>query len=137
MGDYYNKGRGPLAITLRSGIVVTVPPKSWIAIDSKEEGAAALLMYLSRGVLIKGALASESKDVSYLPPEPTSPSKQTVPLTAQMPNSSSSLEQAETPKALDETASDKVETTVTEGESVEAVESDAKSSKPMARKQRK
>ncbi len=56
MVRYYNRTRGPLAVTLASGKSVAVAPKSWLEIAPEEDGSASLMTHLSKGHLVRAAV---------------------------------------------------------------------------------
>lgn len=51
MGDYYNKTRNAISVSLRRGGSVMVAPKSWCFIDPKDEGTPSLFEALKKGYL--------------------------------------------------------------------------------------
>lgn len=53
MGDYYNKTRAPLGISLRRGGSVAVAPKTWCFIAPQDEGTAGLVDAVRKGFLVR------------------------------------------------------------------------------------
>lgn len=57
MANYYNTTRGPISVSLSSGKEMSIPPKSWIEIDRADEGSASLVSMVSKGFLVRSAVA--------------------------------------------------------------------------------
>ena len=53
MGDYYNKTRIPVGVTLRRGGSMSVGPKTWCYISPEDEGTPSLVATLRKGFLVR------------------------------------------------------------------------------------
>jgi len=53
MGDYYNKTRIPVGVTLRRGGSMSVGPKTWCYIPPEDEGTPGLAESLRKGFLVR------------------------------------------------------------------------------------
>jgi hypothetical protein len=72
MARYYNKSRGPLALTLRDGRCTVARPKEWIEIEPRDEGSSSVIFYRRKGVLHRAPDSSEAP-VEASPPEVPEP----------------------------------------------------------------
>lgn len=59
MGDYYNKTRTPLGVTLQRGGSMSVGSKSWCFIAPEDEGTPSLAELVRKGFLVR-ALVSKT-----------------------------------------------------------------------------
>ena len=53
MGDYYNKTRSPVPVTLLRGGAISIGPKEWCFINPADEGTASLMSGLKKGFLVR------------------------------------------------------------------------------------
>lgn len=63
MAKYFNTTRGPIAISLSSGVSVSFPPKRWTEIALADEGSVNLVPLLRKGFLKRSTLADLSEVV--------------------------------------------------------------------------
>lgn len=64
MAKYYNVTRGPLAASLSSGRSITIPPKSWVEVDTSDEGSISVSALVRKGFLKKSVIPTESEVVA-------------------------------------------------------------------------
>lgn len=71
MGDYYNKTRGPLSMTLNDGTASSVPPKTWYYISPANEGSASVQKLVAKGFLVRAkvdiTVAASAPSVAAVP----------------------------------------------------------------------
>jgi hypothetical protein len=53
MGDYYNKTRTPICVTLRRGGSASIGPKTWCFVAPEDEGTSSLATHIRKGFLVK------------------------------------------------------------------------------------
>ena len=75
MADYYNKTRGPLAVTLRRGGSMSVGPKAWCFIEAADEGSESLTDLVRKGFLVRSLVPQTNPT-----PADTSPQKAVIPV---------------------------------------------------------
>jgi hypothetical protein len=92
MAKYYNKTRGPLAVSLSSGASAIIPPKTWVEIDAADAGSPDMISLVGRGYLVK----SKVEELSA-PAEPVAP-EAPVPAPAPEPVKAPPAESMEAPK---------------------------------------
>jgi len=56
MGDYYNKTRGPLSVTLNDGSAASITPKTWLTISAANEGSASVQKLVAKGDLVRSKM---------------------------------------------------------------------------------
>lgn len=81
MTRYYNTTRGPLALPLRSGATVSIPPKQWVDIDPSDESSAQVIQYKSKGFLVREKVIL----TPFTPPPAPEPDKWVAETTASAP----------------------------------------------------
>jgi len=57
MGDYYNKTRGPLSVTLNDGSAASVSPKTWLYVTPANEGSPTIVKLVEKGFLVRSKVA--------------------------------------------------------------------------------
>ena len=79
MGDYYNKTRSPVAVTLLRGSSISISPKTWCFISPEDEGTASLAEAVRKGLLTRAIVpitvpdpASAALTPSLVPTVPVS-----------------------------------------------------------------
>jgi hypothetical protein len=83
MGDYYNKTRIPVGVTLRRGGSMSVGPKTWCYIPPEDEGTPGLAESLRKGFLVRSLIPitdlSPRASVTPVPVVAVNPSVTSVP----------------------------------------------------------
>ena len=67
MADYYNKTKGPVAVTLQRGGSVLIGSKKWLTIDPLDEGHESLQRALTKGFLARSRASCPEPEVSVDP----------------------------------------------------------------------
>lgn len=57
MARYYNTTRGPIPLSLSGNRSMSIPPKSWVELDAKDETTAALIAEVKKGHLVRSRIA--------------------------------------------------------------------------------
>ena len=73
MASYYNKTKGPVAVSLRRGNSVVVGPKRWAVISPEDEGHESLQRAVIKGFLVRSAAEAVAPVVEASVPAPTIP----------------------------------------------------------------
>jgi len=79
MGDYYNKTRAPVGVTLRRGGSMSVGPKTWCYIAPEDEGTPGLAETVRKGFLVR-SLVPITDLAAVTPPVAPSVSVSSAPL---------------------------------------------------------
>ena len=86
MGDYYNKTRAPIGVTLRRGGSMSIGPKSWCYIPPEDEGTPGLAESVRKGFLVRALVpitdTSPAVVVATAAPVAATPSATLVPKSA-------------------------------------------------------
>lgn len=104
MGDYYNRSRSPLSLTLHGGRSISVAPKSWVTLTTDEEGSADLASKIVIGDLVPSKLNGRAvQEVAVAPVEaPVAPLRSAL---VRLPEEPAQEPAQEPTSVLDEEAS--------------------------------
>lgn len=76
MAGYFNKTRGPITVSLKTGESAMVPPKEVLTVTSGQDGSASLHAMVRRGLLVRLKTSSQAEPTpapTVVTPEPLIP----------------------------------------------------------------
>lgn len=92
MAGYFNKTRGPITVSLKTGESAMVPPKGTLDVTIEQDGSASLHAMVRRGLLVRLKTPPQtvvpSVVVPSVPPTPPTPSASSKPSTLVTPSTS-------------------------------------------------
>jgi len=75
MARYYNKTRSPISASLRDGGSAYFPPKKWVTLTKEQEGSAAVVEYVRKGILARREARKPAVEGPPPPPKAPEPPK--------------------------------------------------------------
>lgn len=73
MAGYFNKTRGPITVSLKTGEPAMVPPKGTLNVTEAQDGSASLHAMVRRGLLVRLKTPSQADTNTTQPVAPSEP----------------------------------------------------------------
>lgn len=74
MGEYYNKTRNRISVTLRNGESISIGPKVWCSLSAVDEGTSSVADAIRKGFLVRAAVPFIDPPLTVPVSTPTAPS---------------------------------------------------------------
>jgi hypothetical protein len=68
MMRYFNRTKGSVAVSFKSGASIAAPSKGWFEVPPEEDGSASILEHVAKGHIVRQMIFEEPLSAAPVPP---------------------------------------------------------------------